>query len=128
MEELLADPLNTIFNILRISDDLKKTINSNSSTTKVSTATIENTFLGYSYMPNDKKFSISLNLQPLTQDVRAINLDITHNDSMELTDLFAKVNFIDLINIELDADLYTSDVSYGTDVELEAQKNSSNYN
>ena len=125
-EQFLADPLTAIFSILRISDSLKNTINSETSTTKTSTATLENTFTGYSYNGNDT-FNISLDLQPLTQDVRAMNVAIKHNELMELTGLDASVNFIGILDLKLNATLQTQNTPYGVKEEVEAQRTSASY-
>jgi hypothetical protein len=127
VQEFSADPLTAIFDILRISDDLKNTINKNSGEEKASTATIENTFTGYTYNGLDT-FNITLDLAPLTTDIKTATVTIKHDAEFNLTGLDASVNMINLIDLKLNATLQTSDTSYGTDVEAKAQASNPNFN
>ncbi len=127
VEEFSKDPLNIIFEVLHVSNDLKDLINSETSKEKVNTATIENTLTGYNYNGTDM-FTISLDLAPLTTDIKTTTLKIKHDSEFNLTNLNASVNMIDIISLNLDATLTTSTTSYGTDIEAKAQASNSNYN
>ena len=128
VDEFMADPLTAIFDILHISSDLTDIINSESTgETKVSTATIDNTFKSYSYNGADT-FNITLDLAPLTTDIKTATVAIKHDAEYNLTALNAAVNMIGILDLKLSATLQTSDVSYGTDVEAKAQAENANYN
>jgi len=128
VDEFMQDPLNTIFAILHVSDDLKNLINKETSTEPTAnTATIENTFKTYSYNGADT-FNITLDLAPLTTDIKKATVAITHDSDFNLVGLNASVNMIDIIDLQLIATLQTSDTSYDTNVEIAQQAQNPNYN
>jgi hypothetical protein len=129
VDEFMADPLTAIFDILRVSDSLKDLINGETSdeSTTQSVATIENTFKSYSYNGTDT-FNITLDLAPLTTDIKTATVAIKHDSSFNLSGLNAAVNMIDILDLTLAATLQTSDVSYGTDVEAKAIALNPNFN
>ncbi len=127
-DQFAQDPLTAIFDILHISSDLKDIINSETSKeTKVSTATIDNTFKSYSYNGADT-FNITLDLAPLTTDINTVSVAIKHDSEFNLVGLNATANMMSILDLKLTASLTTSNVSYGTDVELKAIANNSNFN
>ena len=127
-EQFAQDPLTAIFDILHISSDLTDIINSESTgETNVSTATIDNTFKSYSYNGADT-FNITLDLAPLTTDIKTVSVAIKHDSEFNLVGLGASANMISILDLNLSATLQTSDVSYGTDVEAKAQAENANYN
>jgi hypothetical protein len=129
VDEFMADPLTAIFDILRVSDSLRDLINGETSdeSTTQSVATIENTFKSYSYNGTDT-FNITLDLAPLTTDIKTATVAIKHDSSFNLSGLNAAVNMIDILDLTLAATLQTSDVSYGTDVEAKAIALNPNFN
>ncbi len=127
VEEFSADPMGIIFNAIHLSDSLVKTITDSSNKEKVSTATIENTLKTYTYNGTDT-FNIVLDLAPLTTDIKLANVTIIHDNNYNLSELSASVNMLDMLDLNLYAKLFTSETSYGTDIEAKAQASNSNYN
>ena len=129
VDEFMADPLTAVFDVLRVSDSLNNLINGETSddSTTQNVATIENTFKSYSYNGTDT-FNITLDLAPLTTDIKKATVAIKHDAEYNLTALNAAVNMIGILDLKLSATLQTSDVSYGTDVEAKAIALDPNFN
>jgi len=87
----------------------------------VSTATIENTFKGYSYANNT--FHVDLDLQPLIGDIHEISLDIGHDNDMRIQTLYATMNVIDVLNVKLNANLKTYTDAQGLQNTITNEKN-----
>ncbi len=129
VDNFMADPMTPILKMIRLSSSLESAITSslNKESTHVNTATIENTFIKYAY-DGKETFGIDIDLTALTGDVRDIHVDIHHDASMNLCGLGARVNFLGMLNLTLNATLTTSDSSsFGAEVDVNKQVNSTNY-
>ncbi len=132
VEQFTADLLPNLLYLLNLNSTIEKLIptdssNSSNSESRVSTATVENTLLGYSYNGVDT-FNLKLNLAPLIGDVQNVNATIKHDENMNVSTLTATVLVVNAITINLDAKLNTPyDTYQNTKESLEVEKNSGKY-
>ncbi len=129
VDEFTSDILNNILDLLHLSSTIRKPItDSVNGEPHVSTATIENTLLGYAYNGSDT-FTINLDLEPLLGDIQTIDLTIKHDSNMHLSSLVAKAKMVSVIELTLDANLSThADGAQDLATVLATERNSANYN
>lgn len=128
IEEFTANLLPNILDIIRLNSIIEKLIPTDTSeSTHVSTATVENTLLGYSYNGTNT-FNLKLDLEPLIGDVQQINAVIKHDQDMNVSTLTATVGLVNVISLNLDAKLNTPYGTYQQTKELlDAEINSGLY-
>lgn len=129
VDQFTKDLLPNLLYLLNLNSTIEKLIptDSSSSASHVSTATVENTLIGYSY-DGVNTFNLNLNLAPLIGDVQNVNAIIKHDESMNVSSLTATVLVVNTITINLEATLNTPYNTYqNTKESLETEKNSGNY-
>ena len=108
VEEFTADIKTPLLDMLHFADGIRSQIDKPSD--HVSYATIENTFLGYSYNGADT-FSIDLDLEPLIGDIQDVHLDIGHgidnNGDIYINTLYAEMTAVSVLDVKLNASLTT---------------------
>jgi len=125
VEEFMADIKTPLLDMLHFSSTIRNAIDKPSD--HVSTATIENTFLGYSYNGTNS-FHVELDLEALIGDIHEITLDIGHDSNMNINSLYAEMNVVSVLDVKLKATLSTHEEhSQGLDGVIAAERNSSNY-
>ena len=125
VEDFMANIKNILFDMLHFSSTIRKELDKPSD--HVSTATIENTFLGYSYNGSNK-FSIDVDLEPLLGDIQDIHLDIGHDANMNINTLYAKMNVVSVLEVKLNASLTThGDHTQRLDGVISSERSSGNY-
>ncbi len=126
VDEFMADIANILVNIMHFSDTIKDAILN--SETAESTATIENTFLGYAYDSAASKFTINLDFEPMLGQIQTVDLDIYHDSNMNVSSLYATAKMVSVITLTLDASLSTyEDGAQGLASVIAAQRTNSNY-
>ena len=124
VDEFMENIKTILFDMLHFSSTIRKELDKPSD--HVSYATIENTFLGYSYANNT--FSIDLDLEPLIGDIQEIHLDIGHDSDMNIKTLYAKMNVVSVLEVKLNASLTTyADHAQKLDGVIASERSSSNY-
>ena len=129
VEQFTADLLPNLLYLLNLNSTIENLIPTDSSDSEshVSTATVENSLLGYSYNGIDT-FNLKLDLEPLIGDIQEVNAVIKHDDSMNVSSLTATVLVVNTITINLDAKLVSPfNVYQNTKETLETEKNSNLY-
>ncbi len=128
VDEFTSDILNNILDLIHLSSTIRKTItDSMNGEPHVSTATIENTLLGYAYNGTDT-FTINLDLEPMLGDIQTIDLTIKHDSNMNLSSLSAKAKMVSVIDLNLDANLTThADNAQGLDSVIATERTRADY-
>ena len=124
VNEFTANMTNILLDMIHFNPNIKNLITTSSD--HVSTATIENTFLGYSYANNT--FSIDLDLEPLIGDIQKVHLDIGHDANMNINTLYAEMNVVSILDVKLNASLTThAEHAQRLDGTIASERSSSNY-
>ncbi len=128
VEEYTSDIVNNLLKLIRFEDWIEQKITDALKEESTSTATVENTLLKYAYNGTDT-FTINLDLEPLTGDIRKTNLTIGHDADMNITSLTADMGILGIMTLNLGATMQSPFNEYQkTDVILQEQINSGNYN
>ena len=129
VEEFTADMITPLLSMIRLADTWENLITDAMAKEKTNTTpvTIENTFTGYSYNGTDT-FTINLDLEALTSDVRDVTVNIGHDENMNVNSLNASLDILGIMSIKLDATLASPYNQYQqTDLLIQAEKNSGEY-
>ena len=129
VEEFTADMITPLLSMIRLADTWENLITDAMAKEKTNTTpvTIENTFTGYSYNGTDT-FTINLDLEALTSDVRDVTVNIGHDENMNVNSLNASLDIMGIMSIKLDATLASPYNQYQqTDLLIQAEKDSGEY-
>ncbi len=103
IEGFTADIMTPLLDMIHLNSIFENLI-VNAEPSDTSEAYIENIFKSYAYNDSENKFSIAVDLSPLTGgDIRTTTLELTHNDNYDLTNLFVNMNVVGIINVKLNA-------------------------
>ncbi len=121
VSEFTADPLTKILNIIRFSSTIENLIIDSTKEQKTSYATIDNSLKGYSYDATNKKFALTIDLEPLMGDIKLVNVNIGHNDNMVLNSLSAQADVLGALTLKLNATLSSVGQYLGVDTEVKSK-------
>ena len=125
VDAFMANIKTILFDMLHFSSTIRKELDKPS--THTSYATIENTFLGYSYNGTNT-FSVDLNLEPLLGDLQEVHLDIGHDSNMNITTLYAEMTAVSVLEVKLNASLTThAEHAQRLDGVIASERSSGNY-